>query len=66
MDKQGLINSFEKIYQQSKVSDDYKGLVTALEVMKINNLVSYYNHAANSYDSEDSTIIEFIIRILLE
>lgn len=64
MDKQTLINTLEKIYHQSKTDNDYNGLKTVLEAIKINNLVNYYNNIANTYDSEDSIIIEFIIRIL--
>ena len=64
MDKQSLINSLEKIYHQSKTDDNYNGLKTVLEAIKINNLVNYYNNVVSSYDSEDSVIIEFIIRIL--
>lgn len=64
MDKINLINSLSKIYQKSKVNDDYDGLRTILESIKINNLVNYYNNVANSYDSDDVSIMEFIIRIL--
>lgn len=64
MDKIKIINILSSIYENSNSSDDYEGLVKALEAVKINNLVNYYIHVTDIFDSEDEIIIEFIIKIL--
>lgn len=64
MDKIKIINTLSTIYEASNTSDDYEGLVKALESIKINSLVSYYIHVTDIYDFEDVIIIEFIIKIL--
>lgn len=64
LDKHNIIDMLEKIYQESYYTDEYKDLVTALEAIKINSLVSYYINYKDDYDSDDLTIIEFIVKIL--
>jgi len=64
IDKVNLINSFNRIYQESKTSTNFEELIKVLEGVKINNLVNYYIHYDKDYDSEDIVLIELIIRIL--
>jgi DNA ligase (NAD+) len=64
IDKQTLIKSFEFLYQKSLETDDYTEIISALEELKISNLVKYYIHHVDSFSSEDTIIVEYIIRIL--
>lgn len=64
IDKTNLINSLNRIYQESKESNNFEGIVNILETIKINNLVNYYIHYDREYSSEDIIIIELIIKIL--
>lgn len=64
MDKVKIVNILSSVYEKSNTSDDYEGLVTVLNDIKINNLVKYYTHVTEVFDFEDRTIIELIIRIL--
>jgi len=64
IDKSKIIHMLKTIYEESYEVDEYKELVTALEAIKINNLVNYYINYQDDYDKEDLIIIEFIVKIL--
>lgn len=64
IDKLNLIQSLHRIYNESKVSENFEALTQILEGIKINNLVNYYIHYDKDYDSDDVIIIELIIKIL--
>lgn len=64
IDKSKIINILNTIYETSYTTQEYSEIVTLLEGIKINNLVNYYINYHNEYDTEDLTIIEFIIKIL--
>lgn len=64
IDKTNLIQSLNRIYEESKVSSNFEDLIKVLEGMKINNLVNYYIHYDKKYEPEDVTIIELIIQIM--
>ena len=64
LDKHNLIQSLNRVYEESKKSTNFEHLVQVLEGIKINNLVNYYIHYDKEYDSDDIIIIELIIKIL--
>lgn len=64
IDKNNLIQSLHRVYEESKVSENFEELIKVLEGIKINNLVNYYINYDKEYNPEDVMIIELIIRIL--